>query len=141
MLNLGMGEMFIFATITLVVLGPDKLPSALRACAKWYVKIKNTIQNVQRDIEQELNITELRTFMQDEISRLEQLEQKMQKHYAALQQLEDPIEEDTEKQIVSTTSYPIYTVVEQSPSMAMVYRPKKSHLQPHLNQTQLKIAV
>ena len=39
MLNIGFTELFIFAVIALLVLGPDKLPEAIRFVFKWYSKI------------------------------------------------------------------------------------------------------
>ena len=40
MLNLGMSELLLFAIIAVVVLGPDKLPTAMRSVLKWYRQIK-----------------------------------------------------------------------------------------------------
>ncbi len=67
-----------FAIIAVIVLGPDKLPTAIRSVIKWYRQIKMLINNVQRDIERELEITEIRETMQKEIARFKDIEKNMQ---------------------------------------------------------------
>ena len=74
--------MVMFSIIALVILGPDKLPIALRTIARYYVKIKRFVTGIQRDLEKELNITELRQLMQEEMQRIEALESEMQQKFA-----------------------------------------------------------
>lgn len=78
MLNIGMTELFCFAIIALLVLGPEKLPEGARFAGKWYGKIKRMISNVQNDLDRELRISDLRAQMQQEMSKIQELEQKMQ---------------------------------------------------------------
>ena len=77
MLNLGLSEILLFAIITLVILGPEKLPEASRFAGRWYGKIKRLMSNVQTDIDRELRMSELREQMQQELDRIKQLEEKM----------------------------------------------------------------
>lgn len=79
MLNLGMTEVFCFAIIALLVLGPDKLPEAARFAARWYGKIKKFINNVQNEIDQELRLSEFRAEMQKEIDKMTEFELRIQK--------------------------------------------------------------
>ena len=101
MLNIGMTEILVFGIIALLVLGPDKLPEAVRFVAQWYQKIKRMISNVQSDLDRELRISELRIQMQEEMQKIEELELKMQNQWAALQQ-QSPI--DTAKNIKASAS-------------------------------------
>ena len=78
MLNLGMTEIFCFAVIALLVLGPDKLPEAARFVAKWYGKVKKFIHNIQNEIDRELKLSEFREEMQKEIEKITELERRMQ---------------------------------------------------------------
>lgn len=84
MLNLGMTEIFCFAVIALLVLGPDKLPEAARFVAKWYGKIKKFINNIQNEIDRELRLSEFREEMQKEIEKITELERRMQQQLDAL---------------------------------------------------------
>ena len=79
MLNLGMTEVFCFAIIALLVLGPDKLPEAARFAARWYGKIKKFINNVQHEIDQELRLSEFKAEMQKEIDKMTEFELRIQK--------------------------------------------------------------
>ena len=85
MLNLGMSEILLFAIITLIVLGPDKLPEAARFAGRWYGKIKRMISSIQSDIDRELRMSELREQMQQELDRIKHLEEKMQAQMAEME--------------------------------------------------------
>ena len=85
MLNLGMTEIFLFAIIAVIVLGPEKLPEAVRFAGRWYGKIKRMISNVQQDIDRELRLGELREQMQQELQRIKELEEKMQSQLAHME--------------------------------------------------------
>ncbi|MQW90918.1 twin-arginine translocase subunit TatB [Acinetobacter wanghuae] len=86
MLNIGMTELLIFGIIALLVLGPEKLPEAVRFIGKWYGKIKRTVSNIQNDFDRELRLSELREQMQTELKRIQELEMKMQMQMNELQQ-------------------------------------------------------
>lgn len=90
MLNLGMGEILLFAMIALVILGPDKLPQAARFAGRWYGKIRRMVASVQHDIDRELRMAELRDQMEQELKRIQQLEAKMQSQLETMQQQVHP---------------------------------------------------
>lgn len=98
MMGLGMTELLCFAVIALLVLGPDKLPVALRAAAKWYVRIKSMISNIQTDIEKQLRLSELKAQMEEELKKIEALEKKMQAQFDELEK-QKPLRAE-EKQLV-----------------------------------------
>lgn len=85
MLNIGMTELLVFGIIALLILGPEKLPEAIRFVSKWYYKIKRMVSNVQHDLDHELRISELRMKMQKEIQKINELELKMQNQLNTLQ--------------------------------------------------------
>lgn len=97
MLNLGMSELLIFAIIAVIVLGPDKLPTAIRSVIKWYRQVKMLVTNVQRDIERELEITEIREKMEQEIARFKEIEHQMQAQLDQIQKEVDQLEKPDSK--------------------------------------------
>ena len=99
MLNLGMSELLVFSIIAVIVLGPDKLPTAIRSVIKWYRQIKMLITNVQRDIERELEITEIRETMEKEIARFKDIEKNMQAQLDQIQQEVNQQHQELEKAI------------------------------------------
>jgi len=49
-------------TITLLVVGPDRLPAFARQAGKWLGKFRRLINNLQRELKQELLIDEGKAF-------------------------------------------------------------------------------
>ena len=78
MLNIGFSELLLFGIIALVVLGPDKLPTAVRTASRWYARLRFMLSNLQQDIEKELQLSELREHMQQELDRIQLIEAQMQ---------------------------------------------------------------
>ncbi|EPF76042.1 hypothetical protein GCM10025882_04450 [Acinetobacter gyllenbergii] len=146
MLNLGMTEIFCFAVIALLVLGPDKLPEAARFVAKWYGKIKKFINNIQNEIDRELRLSEFREEMQKEIDKITELERRMQQQLDALKNTQTPSEAEEVK--TETKAPIIYTLFSQQAIIpfSLEYQKQlpfklesKRPIQPF--DTELKIAV
>lgn len=114
MLDVGMTELLCFAIIAILVLGPDKLPEAARFAARWYVRLKRYITNLQNEIDQELRLSEFRKEMQEELNRIEALERKVQ------QQIEE-----IQKQTTSDNSEK--TEVAETISQSTMYSPVSGH--------------
>ena len=66
-------ELAIVAIVALLVLGPERLPSAARTAGKWFAKAKQISDKLQHDIREQLKIEELNK----NIARAKQVE----KHY------------------------------------------------------------
>ncbi|WDE14785.1 Sec-independent protein translocase protein TatB [Acinetobacter schindleri] len=104
MLNIGMTELLAFGIIALLVLGPDKLPEAVRFIGKWSTKIKRTVSNIQNDLDRELRLSELREQMQSELKRIQELEAKMQAQMADLNAPIEPVTKISEQPVLKTQS-------------------------------------
>lgn len=113
MLNLGMTEIFCFAVIALLVLGPDKLPEAARFVAKWYGKVKKFIHNIQNEIDRELKLSEFREEMQKEIEKITELERRMQLQLDELKKTpsteQKMADESSKSEVKSSNTYQPYT--------------------------------
>lgn len=90
MLNIGFSELLLFGIIALVILGPEKLPTAVRTAGRWYARLRHLVSNLQQDIEKELQLTELREHMQQELARIKNIEAQMQ---VQLDQMSDELAE------------------------------------------------
>ena len=140
MLNIGMTELLIFGIIALLVLGPDKLPEAVRFVGTWYGKIKRMVSNVQNDLDRELRLSELREQMQAEMQRIQELEAKMQAQMTDLQQ---PIPADQLK-IKSQSAQPLLSYQPVQQPVSSVYLPKPTAIQTMISEqryTEMKVAV
>lgn len=117
-----MTELLVFGIITLLVLGPEKLPEAARFAGKWYGQIKRLISNVQHDIDRELRLSELREEMQSEIQRLHELEQQMQNQMQQLQHDKITVD-DPQKHIKldnQQNNFPVYQFLDVKPQYLVV---------------------
>ena len=69
-------ELVVVCVIALLVLGPDKLPSALRTLGLWVGRISRTFTTMKTEIEREIGMDEIRRQLHneavmDQIKRLE----------------------------------------------------------------------
>ncbi len=77
-------ELVVFAVIALIVLGPEKLPQAVRTAGKYYAKFRRTVGTIRAEMEAELDLIETRQKMQEELAKIKQAEADMQAEMARL---------------------------------------------------------
>jgi len=59
MFDIGLWELILIGVIGLVVLGPERLPTAVRTVSNWIRTMRRMAQNVKNELEQELDIEKL----------------------------------------------------------------------------------
>ena len=69
MFDIGFSELVLIFVIGLVVLGPQRLPVAIRTVVSWIRTLRNLANNVQSELAQELKLQEL----QESIKKAEHL--------------------------------------------------------------------
>lgn len=72
MFDIGFSELLLVFIVGLVVLGPQRMPVAIRTVMKWVRTIRGLAANVQNELSQELKLQEL----QDSIKKAEHLNLK-----------------------------------------------------------------
>lgn len=60
MFDIGFAELLIIAVVALIVLGPDKLPTAIKTVGMWVGRIRRTVSSIQSEISEELKIDEMK---------------------------------------------------------------------------------
>lgn len=100
MFDIGFGEILIIGVVALVVLGPERLPVALRTGGLWLSKLKRTIGSVQKEISEELRIEEMRQKAKQQQVDLE----------AGVKTLTKPFHETLREDVLSPVSKPKPTV-------------------------------
>ena len=55
MFDIGFWELIIIAIVALLVVGPDRFPAFARQAGKWFGKFRRLINNLQRELKQELS--------------------------------------------------------------------------------------
>jgi len=66
MFDIGFTEIMIIGLVALVVIGPTRLPEAMRSAAMWIGRAKRMMGNVRRDLENEIGIDEIRQDLRNE---------------------------------------------------------------------------
>jgi sec-independent protein translocase protein TatB len=60
MFDIGFAELLLLAIISLLVLGPERLPGAMRTAATWLGRIRRSFNEVRTELERELNTAEFK---------------------------------------------------------------------------------
>lgn len=77
MLDVGFQEVFLIAVVGLLVLGPQRLPEALRTMGLWMGRLRRSFNSVKGEIEREIGMDDIRRQLHneavmDEMKRIEQ---------------------------------------------------------------------
>lgn len=65
MFDIGFSELCLVAVIALLVVGPKRLPETVRAWGRWTARARQAIQTLQHEVEQELDLEEVRRIGQE----------------------------------------------------------------------------
>ncbi|MDG2090030.1 MAG: Sec-independent protein translocase protein TatB [Gammaproteobacteria bacterium] len=66
MTGVGFFEILLIAVVGLLILGPDKLPGALRTMALWMGRFRRSFDDIKRDIEKEIGADDIRRQLRNE---------------------------------------------------------------------------
>ena len=80
MFNVGLSELFVFAIIALLILGPEKLPAAIRALSNLKSKFEVFKQGIQNSLEKEFALGQLKTALEQDQHYILQLEKKLDEY-------------------------------------------------------------
>ena len=69
MFDIGFWELILISVVGLVVLGPERLPVAIRSVSRWVGAARNMANSVKDELSQELKIQEL----QENLKKAEQM--------------------------------------------------------------------
>ena len=66
MFDIGFLELLVIALITLVVMGPERLPEAIRAVSLWFGRLKQIWSKTRQEIENEVGLDDIRHQLHNE---------------------------------------------------------------------------
>ena len=55
MFDIGFAELLIIGVVALIVIGPERLPGAVRSANTWISRIRKSFNDIKRDVQQELH--------------------------------------------------------------------------------------
>lgn len=98
MLDIGFTELLLVAVIALVVLGPERLPKAIRTTAYWVGKIRRSFQSVKEELEREIDADGIKQQLHNEavMKELNKTREQFQSQINDLKRAVDPTTGDQE---------------------------------------------
>lgn len=108
-------ELLVIFVVALVVLGPDKLPGAIRTGALWFGRAKRSFNKVRAEIEQQINADDIRRQLHNE-SILADIEEARKNADKLVKDTQNQLNkaQDGVKQAISTANSPAIAVVTNS---------------------------
>lgn len=71
MFDIGFWEICLVGLVSLIVIGPERLPKAARITGFWVGKTRNMVQNVKMEIKEEFRAEEIRQNLKEQQTKLE----------------------------------------------------------------------
>ena len=68
MFDIGLMELIFIAVITLLVVGPERMPKIARTAGLWLGKMRGFVSSVKQDIDRELAAEELKAVLEKQAS-------------------------------------------------------------------------
>ncbi|HLA32577.1 MAG TPA: Sec-independent protein translocase protein TatB [Pseudomonas sp.] len=75
MFDIGFSELLLVGLVALVVLGPERLPGAVRTASLWIGRLKRSFSAIKAEVEREIGADEIRRQLHNE--QILQLEREM----------------------------------------------------------------
>lgn len=66
MFDIGFTEILVIATISLIVIGPERLPETVRAVSLWIGRLKRSLRETRRELEQQIGADDIRRELHNE---------------------------------------------------------------------------
>ena len=66
MFDIGFTELLLVGLVALFVLGPERLPGAVRTAGLWVGRLKRSFNNIKAEVEREIGADELRQTLHNE---------------------------------------------------------------------------
>jgi sec-independent protein translocase protein TatB len=66
MFDIGFSELLLIALVTLLVMGPERLPQTVRSISLWIGRLKQMLASARHDLEQEVGIDDIRQQLHNE---------------------------------------------------------------------------
>ncbi|MFM5441410.1 Sec-independent protein translocase protein TatB [Aeromonas enteropelogenes] len=128
MFDIGFWELIVIGVVALLVLGPERLPVAIRTATHWIRLIRSTANSVKSELEQELKLQELHNDLKKaeklQMSNLSpELQESIEQLKSAAQSVNRPYQ--VENEIRPTQADPAASV-EPAPAIAAAVPPVDS---------------
>lgn len=83
MFDIGFAELLVIGLVSLIVIGPNRLPEAIRTLALWLGRARRTYSQFRKDLEQEIGADEIRQELHNEeiMAQLKDTQQQIKQNF------------------------------------------------------------
>jgi len=78
MFDVGFLELLLIGVVSLIVIGPERLPAVARTVGRWVAKMQRFVRGVRTDIASELETGDLQKMLGDQREQINELRQMVQ---------------------------------------------------------------
>lgn len=117
MFDIGFTELLLVGLVALVVLGPERLPGAVRTTGLWVGRLKRSFSNIKAEVEREIGADEIRRQLHNE--RILDLEREMK------QSIMPPASTSGSSAASTAAAAPVAEAVASPPAAAPTPEPAK----------------
>ena len=102
MLDVGFAELLVVSAVALFVVGPDRLPSAIRAISLWLGRARRGFEEIKADVSRELHNEEVMRALREsreEVQDLTDISSALSLDPAAIEKKESEVEAAAENSV------------------------------------------
>lgn len=118
--NIGFTELVLLGVIALVVLGPEKLPGAIRTASLWIGRLRRSFNSIKTDIEREIGADEIRRQLRNEaiMEKFKQTKTQVNDAVSAVRKTTEEIRKsvELEAKAIETATAPVTTPKPSDPA-------------------------
>lgn len=96
MFDIGFQELLLISVISLLIMGPERLPGAVRTASLWLSRLRRSFQQIKSEIEHEVGVDEIKQQIHNE-SIMKSLEQAKSDLQQELHQATESLKPDLEE--------------------------------------------
>lgn len=98
MFDIGFWEICLVGLVSLIVIGPEKLPKAARVAGFWVGKTRNVVASVKAEIKEELQAEEMRQIIKEQ-TKLEEFHKLVDESSEVVNELKSSMNSLSEEQV------------------------------------------
>ena len=91
MFDIGFWELCLVGLVSLLVIGPERLPKAARIAGFWVGKARHTIDAVKIEINQELHAEEMRQIVEEQKAEMQNFQSMIDETHEATDMVKDAV--------------------------------------------------
>ena len=94
MFDIGFSELLLIAVVGLLVLGPERLPTAVRTASLWIGRLRRQFTEIRAEVEREIGADEIRAQLRNE-EIMDQLRESREVIESTSREIRQPLVEAT----------------------------------------------